>query len=170
VCSSDLGRVINEHRLDGLRERSTRATQEILENMGTVAVGDTLPNHAFEDIDGNVIRLLDLVDKYAVICYVMLDCEACLEEIYLTANAAGTPDEQRHFIFISDGNAVHFQRIRAKTESASRFLFDQGGRFREALQLYSFPFNIMVDDDLTIRVLRSGILSVGDVRMYARDF
>ena len=63
------------------RSKAVQQTAAILRKMGTIKVGDTLSNFAFEDIDGELHLLNEILTDKTLITYMKPDCDGCLVEL-----------------------------------------------------------------------------------------
>lgn len=147
---------LRDRGVQKLREEGVARTQQILDRMGTLRVGDTLPDFTLEDYQGKEHRLSDLVSNRTLISYAMPDCDACLGELEVMKRAVKDSADFRYFLVISDANPAHFEAVRQNMGVNCRFLFDNGGAFRTAFGIFSYPFNMIVAKDLTVLEIRVG--------------
>jgi peroxiredoxin len=136
---------------ESYRSDALALSRAVLKKMGTVAVGDTLTDFTFEDIDGEVHSLSDVLTDPTLIIYVKPDCDACLEEIERISQVAETPDDYRHFVLISTANPVHLQRLRSDFSLGCYILYDEERFFGNALKIESYPFGLLVDSGREIQ-------------------
>jgi peroxiredoxin len=130
--------------------------------MGTVKLGDTLPNYSFEDIDGQLHLLSQLVTDRTIITYVKPDCDACLTELEHLRSAAEDSTDFARVLLISTANPLHLRRLRADYGLGCRVLYDEERFFGSALNIQSFPFNLVVDRDRVILEIHANPLLKAD--------
>lgn len=147
---------------DQYRSKAIEQTSATLRRMGTINVGDTLPNFSFEDIDGNLHRLSELVTDHTLITYIKPDCDACLIKLERLRNAANGLDDYEHVLLISSANPLHLQRLRDDYGLESLMLYDEESLFSKTLKIQSFPFNLIVDRSRVIRTIHASVLLPAD--------
>jgi peroxiredoxin len=130
---------------ENYRSDALALSRAVLKKMGTVAIGDTLTDFTFEDIDGELHSLSDILADPTLMVYVKPDCDACLEEIDRISQIAESPDDYRHFVLISTANPVHLQRLRADFGLGCYIFYDEERFFGNALKIESYPFGLLVD-------------------------
>lgn len=62
--------IVHAQKLEERQLKSRIQTNFQLQKMGTIAVGDTLPDFEFDDIDGQHYLLSDLVTGHTLISYI----------------------------------------------------------------------------------------------------
>jgi peroxiredoxin len=85
-------------------------------------------------------------------------CDACLTEI---SNAALVCDENEtldNVILISAESISRLRRVRDEYSLSNTFLYDYEGEFSKELKIDNFPFNIIVDPEMTIHQVFSGVI------------
>ena len=152
------GNHVAHTKRESTRAASVHQTEAILKRMATIQVGDTLPNYMVEDIDGNRFMLSQLLVGLTVISFINTDCDACLTELGTTVERCRDSLDQRHFLYISTGNPVRLQGLRESFGIKSPILFDEAAYISNELKVYSYPLNLIVDDERTIREIQSGAL------------
>ncbi|MCX6834879.1 MAG: redoxin domain-containing protein [candidate division Zixibacteria bacterium] len=141
-------------------------TASILRQMGTIEVGDTLPNCPFEDIDGKVRLLSEVVTDKTLITYLERDCEACLLELERLKQAANSQADYDHILLITSANPVHMQKLRADYGLGCVILYDEERRFGSTLQISNFPFNLVVNRQRVIEAIHANILLSDDYKRF----
>lgn len=163
VLGVEAGNYLNQGELDKARQEGDRMTAGILEQMGTLAVGDKLEDFAFQDIDGNTLTLSMVATERCLISYMMPDCGGCLTEIAQIEDAVGKNEDFRYFIFISPADPEILSDVRTEHELGCIFLHDEESRFGGRYGIYTFPFSMVVNKDLEILKFYGG-------SMFAEDF
>jgi peroxiredoxin len=130
--------------------------------MGTVKLGDTLPNYSFEDIDGQRHLLSQLVTDRTIITYLKPDCDACLTELEHLRSAAVDSADFARVLLISTANPLNLQRLKADYGLGCRVLYDEERFFGSALNIQSFPFNLVIDRDRVILEIHANPLLKAD--------
>jgi peroxiredoxin len=142
--------------------KATEQTAAILRKMGTVKLGDTLPNYSFEDIDGNLHLLSQLVTDRTIITYIKPDCDACLTELEHLRSAAEDSTDYSRVLLISTANPLHLQRLKDDYGLGCRVLYDEERFFGSALNIQSFPFNLVIDRERVILEIHANPLLKAD--------
>ncbi len=152
------------------RSKAVAQTAAILRKMGTIKVGDTLSNFAFEDIDGELHLLNEILTDKTLITYMKPDCDACLVELERLSSAADSPEDYKRVLIISSANPLHLQRLREDYGLGCLMLYDEERLFGAALKIQSFPFNLVVNRDRVILEIHASILLPDDYkRLFSRE-
>ena len=150
VLGVEAGDYLNERKRSQRRIEGPRRAAYTLERMGTVSIGDTLPNFQVEDIDGNWHTLKDLVVDYTVLTFIRPECDGCLLEMEQLQSSALMDVEFKYFLFISTANPLHTAQLRDKYGINSVFLYDNESAITRALNVMSYPFSLHLDRSLVI--------------------
>jgi hypothetical protein len=67
-------------------------------------------------------------------------------------------------VLISDGSSEELREYHATYGAGCRILWDADGRYKKELGVFTFPFNIMVDESLLIHQIVSGELAEEDLQ------
>ena len=151
---------------DQYRTQASEQTAAILRQMGTIEIGDTLPNFPFEDIDGKVRLLSEVVTDKTLITYIQPDCDACLIELERLKQAAKSQTDYAHILLITSANPVHMQKLRADYGLGCVILYDEERRFGSLLKIQSFPFNLVVNRQRVIEAIRANTLLPDDYERF----
>jgi len=134
--------------------------------MGTIEIGDTLPHFPFEDIDGKVRLLSEVVTDKTLITYLERDCDACLVELERLKQAANGQEDYEHILLITSANPVHMQKLRAEYGLGCVILYDEERRFGSMLKISSFPFNLVVNRQRVIEAIHANVLLPDDYERF----
>jgi peroxiredoxin len=134
--------------------------------MGRIEIGDTLPNFPFEDIDGKVRLLSEVVTDKTLITYIKPDCDACLVELERLKQAANGQEDYEHILLITSANPVHMQKLRAEYGLGCVILYDEERRFGAMLKISSFPFNLVVNRQRVIEAIHTNTLLPDDYERF----
>lgn len=154
---------------DKYRAGAAEQTAAILRKMGTIEVGDTLPNFPLEDIDGKLHLLSELVTDKTLITYLKPDCDACLDELESLRSVATSQNDYDHVILITSANPMHMQRIRKNYGLGCVILYDDERQFGAAFKIQGFPFNLIVDDSRVIQSIHVNVLLRADYEHFLED-
>jgi len=132
------------------RSQALAQSRAILDRMGTVEIGDTLSDFSFEDIDGNLHRLSEILVDNTLLIYIKPECDACLEEVARLSRVAQTQDDYRHFILVSTANPLHLRKLRDDHGLQCHILYDEERFFGNNLNISSFPFGLLLDGERVI--------------------
>lgn len=149
---------------DEYRAKAAEQTAAILRKMGTIEVGDTLPNFPLEDIDGKMHLLSELVTDKTLITYLRPDCDACLEELERLRSVARGPDDYEHVILITSANPMHMHRIPKDYGLGCVILFDDERHFGTTLRIQTFPFNLVINKARVIEEINASTMMIDDYR------
>jgi peroxiredoxin len=152
--------------VDQYHAQASEQTAAILRQMGTIEIGDTLPNFPFEDIDGEIRLLSEVVTDKTLITYLERDCDACLVELERLKQAANSPDDYEHILLITSANPVHMQKLRAEYGLRCVILYDEERRFGSLLKIQSFPFNLVVNRQRVIEAIHANVLLPDDYERF----
>jgi peroxiredoxin len=158
-----------DRHADEYRAHAAEQTAAILRKMGTIKVGDTLPNFSFEDIDGKLHRLSEVVTDKTLITYVQPDCDACLVELERLKQAAKNQDDYDHVLLITSANPLHLQKLRADYGLGCVILYDDERRFGSTLKIQSFPFNLVVNRSRVILAIHANTLFPDDYEQFFEE-
>jgi len=151
------------------RSRAVEQTAAVLRHMGTIKVGDTLSNYAFEDIDGNLHLLSEIVSDKTLITYLKPDCDACLEEMERLRQAAESQDDYDHVLIITSANPLHMHRLREDYGLGCLILYDDERLFGSSLNIWTFPFNLVVDRSRVILAIHANTLLPDDYERFFEE-
>ncbi len=164
----EAGQYLNHRKRAETRARGVNTTRAILDRMQTIEVGDTLFNYVFEDIDGREVSLDDLVTSRTVITYMQTDCDGCLLELEEMIKTVTDPADYRHFILISSANPLHLRKLRDNFGLDCAILYDEERQFGHALNIYSYPFSVIVNGSRVILDIRADALWAEDFKEIIR--
>ncbi|MEW5797076.1 MAG: redoxin domain-containing protein [Candidatus Zixiibacteriota bacterium] len=154
---------------DEYRKQASEQTAAILRKMGTIQVGDTLMDFSLEDIDGQWHRLSELVIDKTLITFVKPDCDACLIELERLSESARGPDDNEHVLLITSANPLHLQKLRADYGLGCAILYDEERYFESALEIQTFPFNLLVNSSLVIEEIHANTLLASDYERFFEE-
>jgi peroxiredoxin len=137
--------------------------------MGTISEGDTLPNFYFQDLNGDDVYLEEIISEQVLMMYFEPDCELCLVELEMIRDEVTEQSQFDRFVMISGANPLHLIKLRDRYELSSPLLYDYQGFFRENLNIFTFPFNMVVDENLVIVEIKAGSLTPDEVVEIARS-
>lgn len=168
ILGTQAGNYANSQKTDKYVERRDEKRAEILKQMGTVQVGDILPNPVFIDLDGDEVHLQDIVDERTIVMYFEPDCQVCEDEIETIVQQVSGEQESRRFVLISAGDPARLMKLRDDYGLRSPILYDEDGFFAKRLKVFTFPFNLVVDKHLVIVDILTGGLTPDEVIRFAR--
>jgi len=150
------------HNAEQYRSKAAAQTAAILWKMGTIKVGDTLSNFAFEDIDGELHLLNEILADKTLITYMKPDCDGCLVELERLCAAANSPEDYEQVLIISSANPLHLHKLREDYGLGCLMLYDEERFFGSALKIMSYPFNLVVNRDRVILEVYGSVLLPDD--------
>jgi peroxiredoxin len=155
---------VNSSRESEAKQKRAEMQQAILQEMGTLAVGDTLADHVFESLDLTPVRLSELVTGPTVLSIVDPDCEVCVEEITMLRRELSDSVLQSRFVFISAGNPRYLAELVDSTGLLSPVLYDHHSAWLGQYKVFTYPFNLIVNSDLRIMDVIASELSFNDLQ------
>jgi peroxiredoxin len=166
VLGTQAGGLLDEwrmsHNAEQYRSKAIQQTAAILRKMGTIKVGDTLSNFAFEDIDGELHLLNEILTDKTLITYMKPDCDGCLVELERLRSAADSPEDYERVLIISSANPLHLHKLREDYGLGCLMLYDEERLFGSALEIYTYPFNLVVNRDRVILEIHGSVLLPDD--------
>ncbi|MDZ4724425.1 MAG: redoxin domain-containing protein [candidate division Zixibacteria bacterium] len=143
---NEVDRYRSQRRTAELREKAGSHEVQILARMKTIEIGAPLSDFDVTLIDGTRTTLLALVDQSKLITYFEYGCDACVAELSELGQALqdGLPKES--VILISYDDPSTLERLRKEFGLDCPIVWDSGSILNEALNIYSYPFNIVVND------------------------
>lgn len=165
IVGTEAGNFYNERRAIEQRDDLTAAK---LRQMQTLEIGGKLQDHTFENLEGEDVRLSDLITNRTIVCFFDIACGACLMELEEMQAALGD-SLRRHVILISHDDRVDLQEARRAYNIEAPILWDQDSFYALNLKITTRPFNVMIDSTLTIREIVIGMLNGSEFRKYMCD-
>jgi peroxiredoxin len=143
-------------------------TAEILKQMGSgLAEGVTLPDADLQDLTGNPIKLSQAVGSRSMVSFISPDCGAC--KIAMDRIKEIVPaQEQANFILISVSNLTELNSLRDSLDLHCTILYDPDAEYQLGLGVFTFPFNLVVDQSLVIKDIIAGAPEEGEIETLAK--
>jgi peroxiredoxin len=146
LLGAGAGNLLAERKEHDLIKRRAAFTQDILEQMENLQVGDTLPNGTLMDLDRNMVPLHSLLTDKSLVLFFDYSCENCLLELeHLTEELDSAAAS--HIILISGTNPLYLLDLREQYKLKAPILYDDHQRFMDLLGVNTFPFNLYVGKD-----------------------
>ena len=150
-------------------ERKEAFTQQVLKDMGTIAVGDTLPDHLFEDLYHQPVRLSEIVGKKNILSFFTPQCDHCNDEMDAVKQYSSSPSHHSYFIMISPGNPRLIEEMPGLDGFHSPILYDHRAEYTSRFNIFTFPFNIIINQDLVISNIVTEPLTEEDIKKVIRE-
>lgn len=164
VGGVQIGSLLNHKAEDTYLLRRDTHTAELLDQMATIAVGDTLPDHTFLTLDGEPCRLSEIINKPTLIVFFDYHCGNCLAELELLNKATDSVTQANNCLMISATNPLHLINLKKRLNIKCPILHDEEGRFVDAMHIYTYPFNVFSNSNLQIEEIIASGLVESDVR------
>jgi peroxiredoxin len=142
----------------------TEKTTAILEEMGTIKIGDRLPDHRFEDFESNPVWLSDLLSKKTLVSFYYPDCEACVFEFERLQDACLDTADYALFLFISAADPQALADHKRGLALPLTVLCDQGSAYSRELGIFTYPFNVIVNRDRIVMEIIADALQDDDFK------
>jgi len=146
-----------------LKQSRREYTEGLLRSMNTIAVGDRLPDHQFQDLEGRLQTLSDLTGDSTLVILFHPSCHFCDDELDALGDAVSDPSHHQRFLLASPGDIVEIVEKKEQFGIQSLVLHDQDGEYLTELGVSSFPFNIVVRRDGVIQDIVAGGLDAEDL-------
>jgi peroxiredoxin len=140
-----------------------QVTAEALDRMRTVRIGSSLSDFSFEDIDGRRWRLGEAVPGKALICFVSLGCQSCLDELAMLSEQVTGSRLMLTAVVVSSSNPLNLKKMRDSLHLPFPVLWDEDKAFQSSLHIDSYPFNLVVDSGLIVKNVIVGSLKREDI-------
>jgi peroxiredoxin len=157
VLGSNVGKWVRAENRNEYSFRRQLHTNEIIEHMGTIKVGDTLPDFGFEDLDRRYWKLSQLVSDTSAVIFFDYHCDNCMEELEEIKKAVSAGVDAERFILISPTNPLYLQEIRDSLNVPCRILYDENRLYEDQLTIFSYPMSVIIDQNLMILEITAGV-------------
>ena len=150
---------INSYNRMATKDEQVKETDLVLQAMGSLAVGDTLADHVFEDLEGRPVRLSEIVLGNTWISIIEPTCESCVEDIRQLKQTLPDTSAARLFVFISASNPRYLRDLKDEIVIESAFLYDHRRTWSNRYDFYTYPFHIKIGRNLKVLEIAAGPLS-----------
>lgn len=157
-----VARQINSRRDAAYAAGREAKTRDLLDRMGTIRVGDTLPNHEFQDSLTGAVRLSDLISGPTILSYFDPGCGACVADLLCLHDAGPALGATNRIVLLTTSSHVSVNEIQQRTGTQFRVVIDDEGRFAEQLNIHSTPFTVLVNSELRVERIIIGALTEGE--------
>lgn len=158
-----IGSALGGWRQERDRSQSVRAE---LGAMKTIAIGDVLSDHVFEDLSRRQISLRDLVRGTTLIVGISPTCPSCKYELADIERLATDDQSRARFLILSPENPRLLEDLRDSLGLTVATLYDHRSAFFDRLKIARYPINIVVDSALTIREITFGDLGPENIERF----
>jgi peroxiredoxin len=169
VLGSQTGNLLADRRERDARFVRTQQTEELLDQMGTIQVGNTLPDHTFQGLDRQYHRLSDLLQDHTLISIFDYHCDNCLKELQQYMKVVRDSNQAKHIVLISGSNPLQLIELRDTYSIPFRILYDEDAMFLTNHNITTFPFNIVVNRSMQIEQIAAGSLMEDEIRQLWRE-
>jgi peroxiredoxin len=161
---SKVGDAVNQRKLKKFEATRQKVNESILSKMENVEAGNRIADCYFEDLNRNSLRLSDVIAGRTAIIFMEPDCPACIQEIEEIRRVIKDFSEYRHFVFVSSVNPLHLIDLRDEYNIPSPILYDHKDVFSSRFKVYTYPFNMIVNERLEVEEVIPGRLSEGKIK------
>jgi peroxiredoxin len=174
VLGGEAGQYIGEYRAEqAYLEQRTQDSERMLAGANRQIVGEKLPDHQFQDISGNIVKLSDLLKKKTVVSFVSANCEGCLQQAEKIAAFARDSVDFACFIMIALNEIDELTAFREETNLLCPLLYDHNGEYiTEFFNNYITPTNIVIGENGIVESVIAGQFTdseINEVMEYNRD-
>jgi peroxiredoxin len=128
-----------------------------------LVVGDTIPDHKFVDLHGNVVKISSLLHKRTVISFFLPGCEICEQEISDLVAALRDSADYHYFILMSSSSAGKIAKS-VPSDRQLQVLQDSGSVYGNLIGIKSVPLNMIVDRSGRIEKITEDAMTLEDYR------
>lgn len=139
--------------------RRAAKTTSLLNQMRSIAIGDTLSDAIIEDLKGSKVWPSNFVKKRTWIGVIEPGCDACDNTIQDLKSNVSPSQLESCFLFISAANPRVLQDLRDQEGVLAPILYDHRRQWLHSINLTTFPFFLLVDSTLRIQQAVAGGLS-----------
>jgi peroxiredoxin len=154
-----LAEQINKRRDAAFKVGREAKTRDMLHKMGSIQVGDVLPDHEFLDTLNGEIRLSNLIDRWAVLSYFDPGCGACIADLICLRDALPDVGSMGRLVLLTSSSHASVNEIQQKTGTQFKVVVDNEGQFAKQLNIHTTPFTIMVGSELRVNRIIIGALT-----------
>jgi len=159
VLATSAASLILKHREDlSQRQRTAR----LLEEMGTLRIGQPFPNDTIERLTGVSVPIRDLVSEHSVIMFVNQDCGVCEAQIADIWHELAAGRLSFNPIFVADYFPFEAGAL-SEVALERHFAYDRGSVLRTRLGVRSVPFNVFLGSDLIVDSVLVGRISLSSM-------
>lgn len=160
------GNLYNDWKASEIRTENTNAT---LERMGTLNIGDTLPDHTFEYLDRKKVKLSELIKGNTLITFISPNCPNCDDQLEALSGTAPVEIQSQRVVLISPHNPRFLEEIRDKHDIIAPLLYDHRREYWSLLRINSYPINVFVNGDRQIEDILVGALVAEDFEKLLKE-
>lgn len=154
------GEIYGEWQRDKSR---TEMTSQIVSSMKSIRVGDQLPAHTFEDLNGKSVSSIVLGQAKTLIMYVTPTCDGCVWQLRALASIDRSSHGDITVVVITSANPRLMEDLIDELELDWPVLYDHRGEFAQIVNINDFPFNILVSSSSEILDLSAGELQADEI-------
>jgi len=158
-----VGDAINARKLERFKERRLDSNRTILAKMENIEPGSRVENYHFQNLDGDLVGLRDVMQGKTLIVFLEPDCPGCLAQIERIQGLLKERSDHQRFVFISSGNPFDLLDLREEYDIRSPILYDHGGAFSSRFKVSIYPFNLFVSERLEIEQVVPGQLTEDEI-------
>ncbi len=111
--------------------------------------------------------LSGLAGPRTVIAYLRNPCGNCKRELHHLTETASADSNQSYFILISDSDPDMIFQLADEFGLTCPLLYDYQSGYRDRIGIWTFPFNIVVNDSLGIEDIIAGYIRSDEFREIA---
>lgn len=141
------------------QRKLAQTTRVVVDLMETIDIGDTLPDHVFEDLERNPVRLSDLIKGRTLVTFISPNCPSCEFQIEDFSRALNTDQQKNGYIFISPHNPRYLEELQDKYNLEAPILYDHRSKYWSMLSINTTPFNVQIGQDMILEEIFAGPLS-----------
>jgi peroxiredoxin len=145
------------------KKARTDLTTKLLQDMNTIEIGKPLPDHVFEDLDGKLIRLSEMIGKRKLIIFLSTDCGHCLELLNTVNRVVLEKEQDAQILFVSSDDRVDLQQAIIAYGIRSPILWDRDATYSSNLRITTSPFSVLVDSNLIVTWVNSGEIDAKEI-------
>lgn len=166
VLGIGAGNLLAERKEHDAKKMRAAFTQQILQQMEHVQIGDTLPNATLLDLERNTRRLHSMLSDKSLIIFFDYSCENCLVELEYLGKVVKDSILASNIILISATNPLFLLDARNEFGLKCPILYDDRQQFMNALGVDTYPFNLFVGSDGVIDSVVASAMGQSDLDQF----
>ncbi|MEW5995307.1 MAG: redoxin family protein, partial [Candidatus Zixiibacteriota bacterium] len=163
IAGHSLGNYFSNKKTSQFLAERDRRTQSVLQSHIQLAVGNTLPEHAFETLEFDTVRLSTCLSENTILVAVHPDCQTCVDEMAAISRMQAENDRIGPFVFISSANPRILAELRDSLQLGNCFLYDHRKRFLSRFGIDTYPLFVTVDSNRRIKDIVLGSLLLEEI-------
>jgi peroxiredoxin len=162
ILGTQAGHLVRKEKSKSFEFTRGVQSEQLLEQMRLLRIGDTIPDHVFYQLDNSPVWLRDIIKDNTVITFFDPACEPCIKEIEGLAGVLATDRGRRGIILISTSDFDGLNAFKQQFNFPGTILRDFGAAYSSSIDVKGFPLNLVVDSRRVLKRVYYGGISVDE--------